>query len=83
MEQSAHSGQGPKFAIFLAGKAFLDPDFRAMLLENPQAAANQFGIHLTPTQVEHIKTLDSAAVDEWVNGFEGYTDQDVMAMSAW
>ncbi len=75
--------QGPKFATFLAGRAFLDPDFRAKLLENPQAAANRFGVHLTESQVEHLKSLDPAAVDEWVGQFEGYTDQSIMAMSAW
>lgn len=83
MEQYTQGSRGPKFATFLAGKAFLDPEFRAMLLENPQAAANQLGLHLTSSQVEHLKSLDAAAVDEWVAGFEGYTEQSIMAMSAW
>jgi hypothetical protein len=67
----------------LAGKALVDPEFRANLLEHPQAAAYSLGLHLTPDQVEHIRNLDLAQVNAWVNGFEEYTSQDVMAMSAW
>jgi hypothetical protein len=67
----------------LAGKALVDPRFRASLLEHPQAAANMLGLHLTPHQVDHIKALEQAQIDAWVNGFEEYTSQDVMAMSAW
>lgn len=83
MDQDRPSMQGPKFAIFLAGKAFLDPEFRAKLLENPQAAANRFGLHLTDSQAEHLKSLDPGAVDEWVGQFERYNEQSIMAMSAW
>lgn len=82
MEQQSQS-KNVNILWLLAGKALVDPDFRALLLEHPQAAANMLGLHLTPHQVEHIKNLDQAQVDEWVYGFEEYTSQDVMAMSAW
>ena len=68
---------------FLAGRAFLDPDFRQRLMENPQAVAKQFDLELTESQVENIKSLDQAKIDEWMAQFEGYTGQTIMTMSAW
>jgi hypothetical protein len=45
--------------------------------------ARQFDLQLTDSQVENIKSLNQAQIDEWVAQFEGYTGQTIMAMSAW
>jgi hypothetical protein len=82
MEERSVNGE-VNILWLLAGKALVDPSFRANLLEHPQAAARALGLNLTPNQVEHLENLDQAQVDAWVNGFEEYTSQDVMAMSAW
>lgn len=75
--------RGPKFTAFLAGRAFLDQNFRERFLEDPEGVANRLGLHLSESQIEHLKSLDPAAVNEWVDGFEGYVGQSIMAMSAW
>lgn len=67
----------------LAGRAFLDEDFRERLMENPRVVAGQFDLHLTDEQVENIKSLDQADIDAWMAEFESYTGQTIMAMSAW
>jgi hypothetical protein len=67
----------------LAGRAVLDAQFRERLMENPRAVARQFDLQLTDSQVENIKSLDQAQIDEWVGQFEGYAGQTIMAMSAW
>ncbi|MGD2058668.1 MAG: Os1348 family NHLP clan protein [Anaerolineales bacterium] len=82
MEGQSESGE-VNVLWLLAGKALVDPRFRAKLLEHPQAAAHMLGLNLTPHQIEHIEELDQAQINAWVNGFEEYTSQDVMAMSAW
>ena len=72
-----------KFVTFLAGQAFLDAEFRERLLENPEYEARKLGLHLTKGQIENLKSLDSAMVDEWMATFEGTVGQPIMAMSAW
>lgn len=68
---------------YLAGRALLDEDFRERLLENPGQAARELGFYLTESQIEQVKSVDPAAVNDWVNNFEGYVGQPVMAMVTW
>jgi hypothetical protein len=68
---------------YLAGRALLDADFRERLLENPGQAAQELGFYLTESQIEQIKAVDPAAVNDWVTNFEGYVGQPVMAMVTW
>jgi hypothetical protein len=68
---------------YLAGQALLNADFRERLLENPGQAARELGFCLSENQIEQIKAIDPAQVDEWVNNFEGYVGQPVMAMVTW
>ncbi|MGD8865612.1 MAG: Os1348 family NHLP clan protein [Anaerolineales bacterium] len=80
-----HDDQSSRYSLlpFLAGKVFLDAEFRERFMENPRAVARQFDLQLTDSQVENIKSLNQAQIDEWVAQFEGYTGQTIMAMSAW
>ncbi|MFN2147449.1 MAG: Os1348 family NHLP clan protein [Anaerolineales bacterium] len=80
IEQEGHE---LNFLPYLAGRAFLDPTFREQFLNNPGYAARQLGLHLTESQIEHLKALDPAEVEGWVDQFEGFAGQPIMAMSAW
>jgi hypothetical protein len=71
------------FLPYLAGRAFLDPEFRTYLLENPEAAASSLGLQLSNSQLENLQSVNADMVDEWMAQFEKYTGQSIMAMSAW
>ncbi|TFH31523.1 MAG: hypothetical protein E4G99_13880 [Anaerolineales bacterium] len=78
-----HEDRSVSFVTFLAGRAFLDPEFRERLLENPGYVAKTMGLHLTESQIEQLKSLDRAMVEEWVGTFEGTVGKPIMALSAW
>jgi len=52
------------------GKAILDKEFRAKLLEDPEAAAAGLSIKLTEAQVARIRGLDADLVEWWAKGFD-------------
>jgi hypothetical protein len=54
----------------LMGKAILDPDFRKLLLSDPDAAAKQIRTSLTDAQRVGIKNLDEKAAERWAKDFE-------------
>jgi hypothetical protein len=54
----------------LMGKAILDPDFRKLLLSDPDAAAKQIRTTLTDVQRIGIKNLDKKAVARWAREFD-------------
>ena len=83
MLESERGDNNFNFLPYLAGRAFLDPDFRAYLLENPEAAATSLGLHLSESQLENLQSVNAEMVDEWVAQFQEYTGQSIMAMSAW
>ncbi len=47
----------------LIGKALLDDDFRAYLLDDPVAAAGEAGLELTDYQVARLKSLNPGAIE--------------------
>ena len=71
------------FIPYLAGRAFLDPEFRERLLSDPEEAATSVGLHLSPNQIEKLGSLNAEVIEDWVAQFHEYTGQTVMAMSAW
>ena len=83
-EQSEYSEQNPMNLLpFLAGQILLDASLREHFLQHPQEVAHELGLHLTESQIENIMTLDPGQIEAWVEGFEGYAGQPIMAMSAW
>jgi hypothetical protein len=54
----------------LMGKAILDPDFRKLLLKDPDAAAKQIRTSLTVVQRVGIKNLDARAFAHWAEEFD-------------
>jgi hypothetical protein len=48
----------------LIGRALTNPGFRALLLEDPQAAARQLRYKLDDSQVARIRQIDAKAADD-------------------
>jgi hypothetical protein len=62
----------------VAGKAVADPAFRQRLLDDPEAAIKEAGIHLTPEQVKALKSMDKAQLEK------GLSDLDQrLTMACW
>lgn len=53
----------------LIGKALLDEQFRALLLENPEKAARQMRYRLDGVQAARIRSLDAKALDALADNF--------------
>ena len=53
----------------LIGKALLDEQFRALLLENPEKAARQMRYRLDGGQAARIRSLDANALDALADNF--------------
>jgi hypothetical protein len=47
----------------LIGRALVNPEFRTLLLEDPQAAAGKLRYKLEDSQVERIRGVDPQAAD--------------------
>jgi hypothetical protein len=52
------------------GKAILDKEFRARLLEDPETAAASVSIKLAEAQAARIRSLDADVVEWWARGFD-------------
>ena len=61
----------------LIGRALLDADFRAYLLDDPAAAAGEAGLELTDYQLERLKSLNPGAIEVIAAGFEKGVRLDV------
>ena len=48
----------------LIGRVIADPEFRAKMIADPEAAAQEAGYELTGEQVAYLKALDLASVSE-------------------
>ena len=48
----------------LIGKAVVDEDFRRRMMADPEGAAKEAGIELTPEQAEALKTVDGQGLAE-------------------
>lgn len=53
----------------LIGKAIFEPDFRKLLLSDPDTAAKKIRTTLTDAQRVGIKNLDTKAVERWAEDF--------------
>lgn len=60
----------------LMGKAILDPDFRKLLLNDPDAAAKVINARLTVAQRVAIKNLNEEEVEWWAQGFQALKSDD-------
>jgi Ribosomally synthesized peptide prototyped by Frankia Franean1_4349. len=47
----------------LIGRALFDPEFRTLLLEDPEAAARKLRYKLTGSQIERIRGVNPEAAD--------------------
>ncbi|MFP3880925.1 MAG: Franean1_4349 family RiPP [Actinomycetota bacterium] len=55
----------------LVGRAIQNPDFRRRLLADPEGVAVAEGYDLTEAQMDAIRNLDAAAVDEAIDAMLG------------
>lgn len=59
---------------YLAGKAMAEPDFRALLLAEPERTARSVNIQLTPGQVNHIKSLNQKVIEDLADALDQLVD---------
>jgi len=55
----------------LVGRAIQDSEFRNRLLEDPAAVVAAEGFDLTDEQIEALRNLDAAAVDQAIDAMLG------------
>lgn len=67
----------------LIGKALLDEQFRALLLENPEKAARQMRYRLDGGQVARIRSLDPKSLEEVADSFNQILAQPHHSLSFW
>ncbi len=53
----------------LIGLACIDPEFRQKLIQDPEAAAKEYGVDLTPEEMENLKKVNPADIDEFADHF--------------
>lgn len=58
----------------LIGRAIQDPEFRRQLLSNPEGAVAETGYELDRDQIEALKNLDPAAIDQAIEVLVGDLD---------
>jgi hypothetical protein len=62
----------------VAGKAIADPAFRQRLLDDPEAAVREAGIHLSSEQLQALKNMDKSELER------GLSDLDQrLTMACW
>jgi hypothetical protein len=62
----------------VAGKAIVDPAFCQRLLDDPEAAVREAGIHLTPDQLKALKNMNKEQLEK------GLSDLDQrLTMACW
>jgi hypothetical protein len=62
----------------LAGKALGDPDFRKKLMDDPEGAFAEAGVELAPEQLEALKGMDSAEMEESLTNLD-----ERLTMACW
>jgi hypothetical protein len=67
----------------LIGKALLDEQFRALLLEDPEKAARQMRYRLDGGQVARIRSLDPKSLEELASNFNQILAQPHQSLSFW
>ena len=67
----------------LIGKALLDEQFRALLLENPEKAARQMRYRLDGAQVARIRSLDSKSLDHLASSFGRVIEKSQQSLGFW
>lgn len=58
----------------LIGRAIQDPEFRRQLLSNPEGTVAETGYELDRDQIEALKNLDPAAIDQAIEVLVGDLD---------
>lgn len=53
----------------LIGMACIDPEFRHKLIEDPEAAAKEYNVELTPQELENLRKVNPADIDEFADHF--------------
>lgn len=59
---------------YLLGKAIIEANFRAELINDPEAAAKRIGLTLTTAQAAAIKQIDASMFEQWASRFMALTD---------
>lgn len=67
----------------LIGKALLDEQFRALLLENPEKAARQMRYRLDGGQAARIRSLDPKSLEEVADSFNQVLAQPHHSLGFW
>ncbi len=68
---------------YLAGKAILDEKFRERLLYDPEGTARDYGVRLTPSQVDNLMKVDHARAVEWLVELESRAGIAAGAVGTW
>lgn len=67
----------------LIGKALLDEQFRALLLEDPEKAARQMRYRLDGGQAARIRTLDPKSLEAVADNFNEILAQPHQSLGFW
>lgn len=67
----------------LIGRALFSPDFRGLLLRDPEKAARTLRYRLDPNQLARIRSLDSEMLDRLARDFGAAIERPHQGLTFW